>query len=213
VDRVIGLVGSEEALTYDPGLGPLRAKGMIYLGAGRYYAGHVPGGVEAVLARLSSPKIVAFLRQPFVAGGWYDVGPLIPFGEAAAQVAGVTHMDFLRQQARAQAQSDINGVYKMLLKLATPEMVMSRLPRAASQYFDFVRAEVKEIGPKHWQSSAHGIPAVAAQQYMTTTEAFVVRALELAGAKNLRHKWFTPEPAGQNAGIAIVSCRRELSWG
>ena len=212
-ETVVGLVGSEEALSYAPGEGPLRAKGNIYLGAIRYYQAQVPGGVPAVLARLTQPKLVAFLGQRFVAGGWYDVGPLAPFGEAAAQVAGLAHLDFLKQQARAQAMTDIHGVYKVLLKLASPEMVMSRLPRAANQYFDFVRAEVKELAPRHWESHAHGIPAVAAGTYMATTEAFVVRALELAGAKNVRHRWFTPEPAGSHQGIAIVTTRRELSWG
>src|SRR5688500_9646383 len=106
---MVALIASE-ALVYAPGTGPFRAKGTIYLGAQRFYAQAVAGGLEAVLSRLSDVRLTEFLRQKFVAGGWYDVGPLVPFGEAAAQVAGTAHLEFLRTQARAQAQTDINGV-------------------------------------------------------------------------------------------------------
>jgi hypothetical protein len=212
-DRVVGLVASEDALTHEAGEGPLRAKGNIYVGTHRYYSKAVPGGVSAVLSRLSNQKLIAFLGRPFVASSWYDVGPLVPFGEAAAQVAGVPHLEFLRSQARAQAMTDIHGVYKLLLKLASPEMVMSRLPRVATQYFDFVTAEVRELAPRHWESTGRGIPHVAASTYMATTEAFLVRGLALSGAKNVKHRWFPAESAGTLQGIAVVSLRRELSWG
>lgn len=207
-----GTIASEE-LTYAPGDGPFHAKGTIYLGTQRFYAQAVPGGLDAVLARLSDPRLIDFLRQKFIASAWYDVGPLVPFGEAAARAAGTAHLELLRTQARAQAQSDIHGIYRLLLKLASPEMVMSRLPRAASQYFDFVRAEVRQLGPRRWESIGHGIPATWAATYMATTEAFVVRALELAGAKNVRHRWHAPETTGVAKGIPTVSIRRELGWG
>jgi hypothetical protein len=96
--------------------------------------------------------------------------------------------------------------------LARPEMVMTRLPVAATKYFDFVRAEVRELRPKCWESTAHGIPVMAQHAYMAGTEAFVIAALKLAGARDLKHRWHPATPEGQAHGVDVVALRRELSW-
>jgi hypothetical protein len=46
-------------------------------------------------------------------------------------VAG--HIDCCRHQATL----DIQGVYRMLLKLTSPKLVAVRLPKMMSKYFDF----------------------------------------------------------------------------
>jgi len=198
-------------LHHAPGKGPWHVKGLVYAGALAHYDARVPGGLGAVLERVDAP-LVEFLNQKFVVGGWYDVGPLTLVGQAAALVANVPHLEFLRDMARTQAERDIQGVYRILLKVASPEMVVRRLPQAANKYFDFVQAEVREVRPKCWESTGHGIPSIASTAYMAVTEAFVSKALQLAGARELRHRWFAPEQEGALGEVALMKIRRELSW-
>ena len=206
----MGLLDSAH-LTHPPGKGPWHVKGLVYVGALDYYGTHVARGLEAVLERLA-PPLVEFLGQRFLPGGWYDVGPLTIVAQAAAIASGTPHLDLLRQMTRTQAERDIRGVYRVLLKVASPEMVMRRLPQMAGKYLDFVRAEVREVRPKCWESTAHGVPSVAMHAYMAVSEAFITRALQLAGAKELRHRWFPLEEEGAIGEVALMKIRRELSW-
>ena len=200
-------------LQFAPGRGPFHVKGTAYLGLLDYYARHLPGGLDAVLGHFEGDDaLVAFFKQRFLPSSWYDVGPSILLSRAAAGVAAVPHLELLRQQARAQAERDIHGVYRLLLKMAKPAMIMTRLPAAAGRYFDFVRAEVRELRPNCWESVAHGVPAIAQHTYMAGTEAFLVKALELSGARDLHHRWFPVEPEGQAHGVDVIGLRREVSW-
>jgi hypothetical protein len=200
-------------LSFAPGEGPFHVKGTAYIGLLGHYGGRVPGGIDAIVAQFGKDEpLIAFFKQRFLSSAWYDVGPSTLLSLVAANLLGVPHLDLLRQQARAQAERDIGGVYRLVLKLAKPEMVMARLPVAATRYFDFVRAEVREIRPKCWESIAHGVPELARPAYQAGTEAFVVRALELSGAAEVKHRWSPPEAEGQAHGVDIVGLRREVSW-
>jgi hypothetical protein len=208
----MGTIDSSE-LSFAPGKGPFHVKGTAYLGLLDWNATRVPGGLDAVFSQFGGDAaLIAFFRQRFLPSGWYDVGPSTLLTRAASNAAGIPHLALLREQARTQAERDIRGVYRILLKLASPEMVMSRLPIAANRYFDFVRAEVHELRPKCWESIAHGVPEMAQHSYMASTEAFVLRALELAGARALSHRWYSPESEGKVHGVGVVVLRRELSW-
>jgi hypothetical protein len=47
---------------------------------------------------------------------------------------------------------------------------------------------------------------------MSVTEAFLARALELAGAREVRTHWLPVLPAGERDGVALVQVRREMTW-
>jgi hypothetical protein len=199
-------------LPVPPGKSPFRIKGHAYAGNLAYVEEHVPGGLEAVLRLITDRALNDFLRQRFLASSWYDVLPIVALGEAAAEVAGIAPTEQIARSARAQAERDINGIYRMLLRLASPAMIMARLPKVASQYFDFVTAEVVEVAPKKWRSTGHGVLPFAVDAYRSTTEAFLRRALETAGAKNLQHRWLPPVPDGEKHGHAVLAVTREISW-
>lgn len=199
-----------DSLPFAPGAGPFRIKGNAYLGALAYTKTHCE--LPTVLGKLKNPDTAAFLSQRFVVGGFYDVGPLATLAVAAALTAGRPHLTWLKEQGRDVADKDIGGVYRVLLALASPALVMRRLQRTASQYFDFVEVEVIEREDR-WETIGSGIPEGAIHTYMATTEAYLVTALERAGAKGVRHRWLPPEPAGHKHGVAVLRVRREVAWG
>ncbi len=199
-------------LPFAPGTSPFRAKGVLYLGMFEYLDKHLPGGRKAALAGMEGEAVARFFAQPFLASGWYDSFPGVPLQHAAARIANQPVADFVRQVARWQAERDTHGVYRFLLKLASAEMVVDRVPLLATRYFDYVKVDQQRVGPKEYTAVITGVPAPLAALYMGITEPFLEVAIETAGARDIRFRWSAPEPDGARAGVGLVRLRRHLCW-
>lgn len=183
----------------------------MYRGVLAYAEERVEGGVAAVAAEL--PEALRwFYAQPFLAGSWYDVAPIIAFGNETARQSKLGYAELMRKVSIAQAERDTGGVYRVLLALASPDMVMERLPRTAQAYFDFVRSSVARIGDREWRIELHGIPAFAAPTYTVCSAAFIETALRRAGAKEPVVLSEPPEPDGEERGHDVVRIRRTVRW-
>src|SRR4051812_12259661 len=125
---------SFERLPAPAGKSPFRMKGQAFVGHMKYVAAHLPGGTKTFLGGIADPEMRAFFEQPFLASSWYDVFPLVAAGSVCAKIAGVTLREFLRTRTRWQAERDINGVYRFMLNLVSPEAVAMRMPRLIAQY-------------------------------------------------------------------------------
>jgi hypothetical protein len=196
---------------------PFRTKGLVFQGACDFYDQFSPGGARAVIASAAKsnpalPGLQRFLSQSFVPGGWYDVLPLVPMSRAAALLGGLRHPRLVRDSAAWLAHRDLHGVYKVVLQLASVEMVAMRLPRLSMRYFDFGSSSGKMSGPKQMTSVRAGIPCSMADWFTYCTEGFVPVALTLAGAKDVRVKCVTVPTAARRGGQELVDVGVELSW-
>ena len=198
---------------FAPGKSPFHVKGVVYRNFVEYVGNTVEGGLAAIVATFDDPALRTFTEQPFLAGSFYDALPSMPLCEAAARLLHRPFAQLVREFSAYAAEHDVKGIYRLLLKLVSPEMVMERTPAAARQYFDFVAATVQKDGPKSYSTSVRGVPRFLAPFYMTVTEAFLSRALVLAGAKEPRHAWQAPLPDGDREGVQLIKLRREVSWG
>jgi hypothetical protein len=165
-----------------------------------------------VVAGLSDPLLRDWAAQTFLAGSLYDVAPLIPICEAAAALLSVPFSSFVRDMSRQAAENDIAGIYKMLFKLVSPSMVMERVPQAARQYFDFVTATVEKVQERHYRTVVTGIPEALMHFYMLVTEAFLGRALTLAGAHGLAMHWLPRLEERPRDGVPMVRLQRDVTW-
>jgi hypothetical protein len=197
---------------FAPGKSPFRGKGVTYRNYVEYVDEFIPGGYERLLAALGDPALRAFASQRFLAGTFYDTLPMVAMCEAAAALLQKPFVQFVREFSGVSAERDTTGVYRMLLKLVSPGLVMERTPAVAKQYFDFISASVEKITPKCYRSTARGIPELVAQFYMLSTEAFLARALTLAGAVEPIHRWLPATPDGNREGAPLVMLRREVTW-
>jgi hypothetical protein len=197
---------------FAPGESPFRVKGSICRGCCDYIADHVQGGIPAVLAALPSDALRRCFEQPFLASAWYDVFVLDALLRVAAKVVGQPFEAFLNQTFDAQAARDQRGVYKLLLRAISPEMLVKRLPSIGSQLFSFTSSEVRELGPGHWENIISGVPVLLRTVYCESSGAFVSRALRTTGACDLQHRWLEPRPTRDVHGIAICTVVRELRW-
>ena len=189
-----------------------RCKGNVRAGLLQHIEGSVRGGLTAVLDAADS-DLRDFASQRFLAASWYDALWIAPLGETAAFASGVPYTQLMSDFGVAQAERDIRGVYQVLLRLASPAMVVDRLPRAAKQYFDFVTSELLT---RPTRSPADllvtGIPRQLAPVYLLVTEPFLRRALTLAGAKDVDVTVSKLENDARVGGVTTVRFTRCISW-
>jgi hypothetical protein len=197
---------------FEPGTSPFHCKGVMIIDALLYLDEQVAGGRAAVLAGINDPKLRLYLSQPFVAGGWYDVFCVIALHRRGALLLGRPYLDVVRGATRAAFPREVRGIYKFLLKLGSPEMMMRNMHRVASQFYDFTRTEVSEVRPRTFEHGTGGLPVAVAPSYMATSEAAVLQLLDFAGARGVRHRWLSPEDDGEAHGLKLTKVRREVTW-
>lgn len=197
---------------FAPGASPFRAKGLTYAEALLFYDEVLPRGRRTLLETFKGTALGDFLAQSFLVGGWYDALPLIELYRAAGRLRGQPYLEAIRESARWQFPRHINGIYRFFLRLASPSLIIENSPKTARQYYEFVQAEARKLGPRAYASQARGIPELFAPGYMVASEVGLVMALEIAGAKNIRHVWKPREPAGERDGVALVQVGREIHW-
>lgn len=190
---------------------PFHAKGLVYQGARHFYAARVRGGLEAFRRHLE-PELAEFFDQPFLAGSWYDILPIVSLSQTAARLSGLAHHQLVRQNAAWVAERDMNGVYRFALKLTSPAAVVSRLPRLSLQYFDFGRAEGEMTGDRRFETWRHGIPEVLAQWMIWVTEGFTPVVLEAAGADRVAVSVPEQQHDGTVLGFSTVRMHFVMEW-
>jgi hypothetical protein len=117
---------------FAPGASPFHTKGLAYRGHLEFVAEHVPGGVAAQNAAFGDEALRAFFKQPFVAGGWYDVFPLAEAGLVCARLRGEPLHALLQTRARHQVQRDLRGVYGFLARFASQRRARGELTSTCS---------------------------------------------------------------------------------
>jgi len=194
------------------GDGPFKVKGTAYRGLQESFDARVPGGMAAVVAKMNRPEVRAFFSQPFLPGSTYDLFPLLEASQVAARIQGTPWPAFVREGSRLQAERDLNGVYRTLLRLASPGLVVERLPRILRQYMAFADVAGEIVGEGRFEAVATGIPAPATPWMLAMAEGFVPVLMKVAGAKEVAVIVHPREPQGTELGVPIETARFSISW-
>lgn len=189
-----------------------RAKGHLYEKMRDNVDETVPGGLAAYLEHLE-PEIAEFLMQKFVTSGWYDALPMMPMAITHARMLGSVLHYHCRDRGRIVAERDIPGVYRTFLKLVSPDLLVGRLPRAATLYFDFGKATYQMLPPGRARTRLAGLPYTLAPMLAGVIEGFVGAALTLSGGKDVQVRTLdVTYDGGAVAGIPTAAVRHEASW-
>jgi hypothetical protein len=164
------------------GDGPFRAKGEAFRGHLAYVAELVPGGVDAMIERTPDPVLRRFWAQPFLASSRYDVFPLVFAGFTCAELVGTDPGAFVYTRSIAQAERDIHGVYRALLRFVSAETIALRLPKLMLQYFDFGQVEGLRASEREVHGEFVGIPAAIAPWFATVVRAYAATAIRVGGS-------------------------------
>src|SRR6056297_1746079 len=106
------------------GLGesPFHIKGVAYKGTLESISKDSGSGMKRVLDRIADerPELSRFIDGPFLASSKYDVFGLPLFTFYVAEELGRDFKAHVYRISRAQLEADLSGVYRFLLKLASP---------------------------------------------------------------------------------------------
>jgi hypothetical protein len=201
-----------ETLPFPAGASPFRIKGTAYRGHLDYAEAQIPGGQAAIVAQVRDPALRDFLSQRFLASSWYDILPMLPLGAASARLAGMPLDDFLRFRTRLQAESDMRGVYKVLLHFVTVEALALRIPRIASTYYDFGSADARLLAPGHVESRRSGVPEFLLPWHNPVSETYMEQVISLGGGKSPSVKVTRVERDGTAHGVRLAAVTFALRW-
>jgi hypothetical protein len=204
-------LATSDTLPTPPGTSPFCVKGHVYLKMQEDIASSV--GIDRVFEHVkNSAAVRAYFAQRFLAGSWYDAFPLMPVAMGHARASGAPLYSFLRDKGRVIAQKDAPGIYRALLRLASPSLVVERLPKLASRYFDFGTSDVERVGERSYRSIQRGVPELLVPLIAATTEGFVAQSLVLAGGANATARYVSSETDGAKQGYATMAVVLAIGW-
>jgi hypothetical protein len=201
-----------EELPFPAGESPFHIKGVALRGYVDYVERRVSGGMKSVLAEFRTPELKRFFEQPFLAASWYDVFPLVPAGHVCAKLLNLPFPEYLRIRARDQAERDIRGVYKLMLKIASPDAVARRFLKLSMQQYDFGSVSGKMVKSGHVESVRSGVPAILVPWLASLIDGYPRYVLAMAGAKNLRIVVRPAVPTGTEHGLPVVDMPVDFFW-
>ncbi|HSO40925.1 MAG TPA: hypothetical protein VLT33_50710 [Labilithrix sp.] len=203
----------EELLPVPVGAASFRVKGHIYQKMMDNLEQTLEGGRERLLERVEDETIRDFARQRFLGGGWYDALPMGPLAHAHARIVGVALHPHCRERGRIVATHDVPGIYKALLRLFSPELLVPRLPRVATFYFNFGHATADQKAEGRVRTTLGGLPYSLAPMLAGVVEGFIAVALEQSGAKGLVVRTLDVTYDGEVIdGIPTAAVRHESTW-
>jgi hypothetical protein len=125
------------------------------------------------------------LRRPLLVSSWYDVGLWNRVLRLHLETAPDPAIE-MRRYARYVAERDLNTVLKLVLSIATPDIIVSRTSMFWSRYFDTGTLTPTHVGPRRWVLAIAGPKAEdegpAAVTCGDGVSGWVEHALRLAGA-------------------------------
>lgn len=198
--------------TFAFGKSPFRVKGVLYQGTQGFFEQNVRGGIAALTDEIAEPELREFIQQPFLASGWYDVMPVPALIAYEARALRMGLEEYLLHRTRYQAKRDLGGVYGWVLKLATPALVGSRLPKIMAQMFDFVRVETRRVEDEAIEVLFHGIPLPIEHWLLACVGVYAETAMKLAGARQLDVAPPRAHSEGEVEGVKVATLELVLRW-
>jgi len=198
---------------FAPGASPFHVKGLAYRGHLEFVAEHVPGGVAAQNAAFEEDALREFFKQPFVAGGWYDVFPLAEAGLVCARLRGEPLHALLHARARHQVERDIGGVYGFLARFASQGLVARGVVDASERYFDFLTTRTEQVTPTHVHATMSGLPEALGDWMSVLMQSYAQATFEHVGQPDVRVRTHRPTHDGSSQhGLPTVTAGLEIRW-
>jgi hypothetical protein len=193
-----------------PGEGPFHTKATGYLGHMKWVDESYPGGRDAFMAQIS-PPLRDWFTQQFFAMSFIDLMPLVCVGHTCARSFRMGFYDFIVYRSKLQAEADLKGMYRALLKLSSPRLLAARVPTILAQYFDFGAMRLLEVEPYRATWELGSIPVVLGAWMAAANEGFSLALVKAAGGV-APHCEVSHEPAASLNGYAACRLRVVMQW-
>ncbi len=200
----------QETPPCEPGESPFLVKGTAYAGHMAWVAENFPGSTEAFMAELS-PSMRDYFSQTFLVISQFDVLPLACAGVVCARVLNQGFREFVAMRSRLQATADMNGIYRVLLRLASTRLIGARLPSLVGKYVDFIDVSVSESSSNAVKFEFRGVPSLLSDWMLGICDGYVDIVITAAGA-------VAPTvdaravPMGRSGSFELSRLQGTISW-
>lgn len=139
------------------------------------------------------------------ASSWYSLDLFLRFLMVELNQSAAGNQEVLVTRSEKVVERQLRGVYKIFVKMGSPEFLMKRIAAVHATYFNGVGIDFKLIGPGNAIIRYTGFEP---QHRLIgfTLIGFFRKALELSGATDRNVRFITPIEAGK--GFAELS----VSW-
>jgi uncharacterized protein (TIGR02265 family) len=165
---------------------------------------HGEEGVARLAQHLRSPAAARHLQELLLRGSWYPFADFIALLEAG-DAAFPDRTSFAARQGAYGAETDLRGVYRAFIRLATPRFLIERAGAMWSQYYNSGTLRVTEpgAGQVHFELTGFGAPH---RLHCDAVLGWCARAAELTGAKGVQGQQISCRGDGESR------CRFRLDW-
>jgi len=184
---------------------PVRAKGTTFISTIRYFQDKFgPAGYEKICAALPEAGR-AQAKSGYLASVWYPFADLIALMKSAQKEFGQTDPKLLWNSGRASADYGINTVYKIFMKVGSPEFMISKALTVFANYYDQGKFVMTVSEPRHAIGEIRDFPEPSAE-FCQRLQGFFERTLEITGATRIE----LSHPECKARGSQV--CRFEARW-
>lgn len=159
------------------------AKGTLYTGTRSYFDSEVDGGYPRLLEAVQrvDTDLHAFMSQRFLDSAMYDVMWVPMLLPIEASVSKKPVKTYLKHRTEWQANRDLTGAYRALLKLASPETALKAVPKLMVQMFNFGHPVTKKVLTGYHVVSFSGIPDVLEHWLLNAFNIYGHKVVDMAG--------------------------------
>jgi hypothetical protein len=160
-------------------------------------------GYNKVVGLLDEETRKVFVGEVF-SSSWYPLDAFTHFLEVEIRESANGNTDVLIKGSEAVIERQLRGIYKVFVKLGSPEFVLKRIAAVHATYFNGVDVKVEMMGPGSATIRYTGYE----KQHRIIGFAiigFFRKALEISGAKNVKAGFATPIEAGKGYAELAIS--------
>lgn len=189
-----------------------RIKGTGYVGHLKWVEEKYPGG-QAAFFEHCDPTLRAYFQQTFLENQSYDLYPLVNAAPVCARALKMTAHQFVVMRSVYQANYDQAGVYRLLFKIVSPNMLAPRIPKTMAQYFNFGKTDVLEHGAGFAKFAFGPLPDDLVDWFDALFAGFIPAVLEQSSAKGASARLIERTPCGWDQdGAKMAQMTVEVRW-
>jgi serine/threonine protein kinase len=194
------------------GTSPFRIKGLSYRGFITLLNRVLPAGLDAFCEALPDESLRAFVRQPFLASGRYDILPMLPLYATLAELLATDMDGLVREATVAQCRYDAQTVFKAIWSNGTVESIAERIARFGARYYDFGWLSATIPEPNLLVLVHAGVPAYLRPWYEPMHVAYTEECMRIFGAESVVSTPRGTIADGKFGDFALIKTCTELRW-
>ena len=162
------------------------------------------GEFERVVAHLDEETKAIYLA-PISPSSWYPFDAFVRFLEIDIQETASGNEEALIKRSEAVIERQLHGIYKIFVRLGSPEFIIRRIAAVHATYFDGVQIIAEMKGPNGATIQYVGF---ASQHRIigAVLIGFFRKSLEISGAQDIDVRFSVPIEAGERY------CELKLTW-